>query len=279
MKAYLGRPQLKADFLDQLRWHVEQDRLIKGTYGDTVDGEWRGCAVGCSIHSLAKLRGAKLNTADHKLYESMLGIPAWLAWLEDSLFEGLPDVEAKFWPIRFAEAINVGADLEPVKWRFLSYLIRDNLDRVLGLDLPDDLRGPVAAAIRQVLAVHEAAVETGVWDEVAAEFAAKAASRASEFAGASVWEARSALLYDRAVSLSLCSWLAESARNSVQPFIRSVESATRASGYSIERATLFAFDRFTAVELAYAAWSTAEMERNGAYVQHSETLLQLLGQQ
>ena len=190
MQAYLDDPKLKHDFLEQLRWHADNDAILQGTYGETEGGKWRGCAVGCSIHSLAKLRGETLRTADHSLYESLLGIPEWLARLEDALFEGMPKREAMSWPVRFAEAIHVGADLGPVKWRFCAYLMRGNIERVLALDLPDALKDEVVGAIRGVLAVHEAAAASGVWDESAAESAAEYAAESAAESGA--WSARSA---------------------------------------------------------------------------------------
>ena len=115
----------KTEFIKEIKWHQEQDKVLQGTYGQSTNGDWRGCAVGCSIHSINRLKGKDYETDDHSIYESELGIPEWLARLEDTIFEGLPKEKAKKWPLRFAKAIKVGADLDPVKWEVYSlYTLR-----------------------------------------------------------------------------------------------------------------------------------------------------------
>ena len=113
MQTYLGRPELKAAFLSEIAKHEEADAIVKGTYGD-FDGAFRGCAIGCSLHSLNAIQGrvgeALLEDTDvHDRYELELGLPTWLAYLEEYLFETLPIDLARTWPRRFAEAIPVGA--------------------------------------------------------------------------------------------------------------------------------------------------------------------------
>ena len=103
---------------ESIEKHRQADHIIQGTYGEDSNGYWKGCAVGCSIHSLNRLKGKKFSTSDHSIYETELGIPEWLARLEDTIFEGLPKAEAVKWPERFTQAIPVGADLGPVKCQF-----------------------------------------------------------------------------------------------------------------------------------------------------------------
>jgi len=50
----------------------------------------------------------------HAKYPKRWGIPEELAWLEDTLFEHLPEGLAWVWPERFLVAIPVGADLSGV---------------------------------------------------------------------------------------------------------------------------------------------------------------------
>lgn len=185
MKAFLDDPQLKADLLEQIKWHREQDAIIQGTYGEGSGKNWKGCAVGCSIHSLSKLKGREFDTSGHRIYETELGIPEWLARLEDALFEGLPKEAAVKWPERFIQSISVGADLYPVKWKFFAHLMKCNIDEVLSLDLPGDLKEQVVGAIRGVLALHEEAVRAGKWDESATEFAWSALKLAADYAWSS----------------------------------------------------------------------------------------------
>lgn len=117
---YLGSPQLKADFLAQIGQHEAADALIKGTYG-RLDGDqhFRGCAVGCSLHSLSLLHGKSAaesadHTDQHGRYEAELGWPTWLAYLEDHLFETMPNELALTWPRRLAEAVPVGAVIDDI---------------------------------------------------------------------------------------------------------------------------------------------------------------------
>ena len=175
MQSYLADPKLKKDFVAEVEKHRKADQIVQGIYGDSRFPEKGFCAVGCSVHSLNRMNKTNYLTNDHSVYEKELGIPEWLARLEDTLFEGLPIEDAKKWPEQFAKAVPVGVNLEPVKWKFCAYLMKENIERVLTLDISDELKEQVVKAIRQVLAVHETAIKTGTWDESAAESAARSA--------------------------------------------------------------------------------------------------------
>lgn len=111
MNAYLNSADLKSRFLAEISKHEAADQLIKGSYGE-MNGQFRGCAIGCSLHSMNIIQGAPDllgRTGDHRRYPSALGLPIWLAYLEDDIFEQLPIELAKTWPRRFAEAVPVGA--------------------------------------------------------------------------------------------------------------------------------------------------------------------------
>lgn len=191
MQAYKNDKKLKSDFIKEIKWHQDQDKIIQGSYGLGSNGDWKGCAVGCSIHSLNRIKDKKFTTSDHSIYETELGIPEWLARLEDTIFEGLPVEEAKKWPLRFSKAINVGADLEPVKYKFCAYLMKENIDMVLKLDISDELKEQVVKEIRDVLALHEEAIKTGEWDGSAAGSAAGSAGSA----GLAAWSAGESAAY------------------------------------------------------------------------------------
>ena len=111
MLAYHNDNNLKQSVLAEMRDHKEADELVQG-YGYWEDG--KGCAVGCLIKG-----------NDHQEYESKFGIPAQLARLEDSIFEGLPKELAQQWPERFLGAIKVGADLSRVWSEFAYWLLTD----------------------------------------------------------------------------------------------------------------------------------------------------------
>ena len=111
MKAtFLNDHELKSGLLTELAWHREQDKLVKGSYGDQChNGDFRGCAVGCSIHSLNRLKGVKIKTNNHRALAGAVGWPLWLLYLEDRFFEGTPDEYAMQWPERLTRAVPVGA--------------------------------------------------------------------------------------------------------------------------------------------------------------------------
>ena len=173
LQSYNNDQKLKESFLEEVIKHRKADMILQGTYGKE-NGKWSGCAVACSLRSLAIIRGDKLKTEynNHADYEKYLGVPEWLARLEDTIFEGLPREDAIKWPEKFAKAIPVGVNLDPVKWRFCAYILKENIDRVLSLDIPDELKKQVVDAIRQVLAVHETTLKTGLWARSAAWSAA-----------------------------------------------------------------------------------------------------------
>jgi hypothetical protein len=130
MIAYHGDPEIKEKYLGRVRKHRALDQLIKGKY-------WaggKGCAVGCTIHS-----------TNHAKYETELGIPTAIAYLEDAFFENLQTGDALAWPDAFIEAIPVGADLSMVVSRFLHWLLLDEQDGLLRDVKADDVRAAVQA--------------------------------------------------------------------------------------------------------------------------------------
>jgi 3',5'-cyclic AMP phosphodiesterase CpdA len=106
--AYHGKPELKQQVLAEMREHRKADRLIKGWYWQ--DG--KGCAVGCLLKS-----------RNHIEYEEKFGIPVHLAYLEDSLFEGLRKEKAMLWPERFLDAFEPGKNYSKVWHKFAAWLL------------------------------------------------------------------------------------------------------------------------------------------------------------
>ena len=107
---------MKEKYLARVKAHQKADQIVQGHYWD----RGRGCAVGCTIHG-----------QDHQAYETKLGIPIQLAYLQDWIFEELPSKEAKDFPVDFLESIPVGEDLKPVLHRFLYWLLVDPEDGVI----------------------------------------------------------------------------------------------------------------------------------------------------
>jgi hypothetical protein len=123
-KAYNGDEIFRTRFLEELKKHHDRDQLAKGTYGTRFDDSglptsWRGCAVGCSIRSLEILEHGEPDPQNwsygrHHVLAEKLNIPIELTFLEDAVFENLPDKDSLEWPMRFGEAIRCGADLRTV---------------------------------------------------------------------------------------------------------------------------------------------------------------------
>src|ERR1700757_2778572 len=104
-----NNPAEKIALLERIGAHEVADAIAQGSY-ESWNGSARRCAVGCSVRDLDE-RGDEPSDW-HARYEEVTGIPAWLAQLEDRVFEGLPSDVAKGWPRRFSEAVPVGVSLD-----------------------------------------------------------------------------------------------------------------------------------------------------------------------
>ena len=103
MKAFHNDVAIKEKYLARVKAHELADEIIKGKYWENG----KGCAVGCTIEG-----------NEHSRYETELGIPRQIARLEDRIFEGRPNKEAMKFPLKFLQAIKVGADLSIVIPKF-----------------------------------------------------------------------------------------------------------------------------------------------------------------
>ena len=228
---------VKEKYLNRVIAHAKADEIIKGTYWE----EGKGCAVGCTIHS-----------DSHKAYEKELGLPEWLARLEDTIFEGLPNKDAKVFPQQFLEAIPIGKNLNKVKWQFCIFVLKENIERVLLLEISDELKKEVIDAIKACLKLHEDSVTSG---QPAAESAWSAAESAA-------WSARSAAR-SAAESARSAAWSARSAAWSARSAARSARSARSAARSAAESAWS-------------AARSAAESAWSAAFKRYADELLRLL---
>ena len=114
MKAFHSNPKIKETYLARVMAHQKADEIIQR---ETWDGK-RGCAIGCTLHSYS-----------HKAYETELGIPEWLAKLEDKLFEEMSTKYSKSWPADFLREITPGSDLNKIKIPFLIFIVESALER------------------------------------------------------------------------------------------------------------------------------------------------------
>jgi hypothetical protein len=282
--SYLGDNELKVRFVDEIRRHQEADQILQGTYGEGTGKNWKGCAVGCSVHSLNKINKTKASTSDHTVYEKALGMPEWLARLEDTIFEGLPKELAMKWPLRFAQAVPVGVDLDPIKWKFCAYLMVQNIEQVLTLDITDKLKEQVVSAIRGVLNLHETIIKTGkpakseAWAAAgaaarsaeSAEWAAEsAAESAAELAARSAWAAARSAGAAEWAAMAAAELAAELAARSAGAAAWAAMAAAELAAESAELAARSAADS--------VAWSVSLSEaRVARYIAQADKLIELL---
>jgi hypothetical protein len=123
MLAFYNDKKIKTKYVKRVRAHYKADEIIQGFYWENG----KGCAVGCTI----ELDGGDGNW--HQRYEDKLGVPRVLARLEDRIFEGLDNGDAKEFPLRFITAINVGADLSMVFPKFLHWALVDPKDGLINI--------------------------------------------------------------------------------------------------------------------------------------------------
>ncbi len=113
MKAFHNDPKIKTKYVNRVKAHAKADEIVKGKYWENG----KGCAVGCTIHS-----------SNHSAFETELGIPTWIARLEDTIFEGLPNARAMTWPLELLKSTRVGVDLNQVKIPMLIFICETSLD-------------------------------------------------------------------------------------------------------------------------------------------------------
>jgi hypothetical protein len=217
LRAFHGDPAIKEKYLDRVRQHIAADDLIRGT-------GWRGgsgCAVGCTLHAY-----------EHHLYETELGIPEWLARLEDTLFENMSFGKSRTWPLAFLEAANTGSDLNVIKGPLLIFVLERALTRFDNEQFPD-----VVAAINGSIALWRR-------DDVGSVFWNRAAARAAAWAAAAAASASARAAAEAAARAAVAAWAAsEAARAAAEA---SARAAARAAAWAAAEAAAAAaeYDAF-----------------------------------
>jgi hypothetical protein len=140
MKAFHNDKEIKKKYLARVAAHAKADEIVQGATGQNG----KGCAVWCT-----------LNDYNHASYEKELGIPEWLAQVEDTLFEGMPREDSKKWPGKFLRAINPGADLGKVKTPFLIAILKNSLKSLDKTQYDEEKFPEVAAVIVKTRAAVE----------------------------------------------------------------------------------------------------------------------------
>ena len=191
MLTYHNDPELKKAIVEEMNNHRTADQFIKGSYKEWDGTTFKGCAVGCAIDSFNKKLGKKYSNDDHAVFEDAIGVPEWLARLQDTIFEGLPNNESSQFAVDLLEAIPVGVKIDAVKWKFTAFILKENIERVLLLEnISELLKKQVVDSIRGCLSLYESGIEDNnfVFDESAAELAAWSAAWSAESAARSAAE-------------------------------------------------------------------------------------------
>ena len=238
--AFKNEPKIKEKLLIQLQNHYDADEIIKGQYWEGG----KGCAVGCTVHS-----------DSHYCYELELGIPMWVAYLEDTLFEGMPNKDAKEFPLKLIKAIPTGFS----NWQHIYHKL---CIHILEKECKNTDHPLVKQAICDIITLHKGeSLDKAAWGD-----AYSAAYSAAEFAAESAaWSAA----HCAAESAAHCAYSADSAAGSAAySAARSARSAAYSAAHcAAEFAADHAADR--AADRAYSAESAA-------YLSIANKLIQLL---
>ena len=172
MRAFKNTKVTKSELMAVLYKHAEMDNFTQGQYWE--DG--KGCDVGCMLQSFTD------ETNNHSLFPDLFGIPEVIARLSDSIFEGLSNEDAKWWPIARTEAINEGSDLSVIWPKFAVWLLEDVIryssNKKVVQDVIDLYKRKIAGedvSSDEFRVVRAAAAAAYAADAVAAAYAAAAA--------------------------------------------------------------------------------------------------------
>jgi hypothetical protein len=180
----------RAEFLEQSVAHFKADMLLRGTYGEEGYDSFKGCSVGCHLHHIfPDATPDEVANMDEKHFKvaKHYGYPEWLALLQDSVFEGLPNGESAKWHVQLAEALHALPD--DYDWQAALHRCHAAILRVT---LPT--AGTATEAVQAVIDLHEKAeTDAAAWSAAksAAESAARSAaeSAARSAAWSAVWSA------------------------------------------------------------------------------------------
>jgi transcriptional regulator with XRE-family HTH domain len=234
MIAFHGNPAIKQEYQDRLKAHHAADQIIKGAYWEP--DQFTGCAVGCTLH--------KGGGCIHKQYETVLGIPRTLAYLEDRIFENLPAPHCADFAVNFLDAIPVGGDLSLVTARFMVWLLADESGGVLRFTVgfPE-----AAAAVQGVAVLYSRMIAGEVIPKESWESAAYAAAYAARAATDAATDAARAATDAAAYAADV------------------PDAATYAAAYAARAATDVAYAAYAADVLDAAAYAAAYAARAAAY--------------
>ncbi|XXX81272.1 hypothetical protein WMF30_21160 [Sorangium sp. So ce134] len=199
---------MKEKHLARLEAHYALDHIVQGKAIWT--GEV-GTAVGCTIES-----------DDYALYPTTLGLPEWFAWAEDAVFEGLPSKECAIFAIHVLQAIPVGANIEPVRWKLA--IARHNAQMAMLQSNEAKYAAACRDAIQRVVK-HCEQMLSGYETEAAEKEAIADAERSAKAA-----EAQARKVYKEQNSIeSAAPWLADAVKHNPRTEARLAKEAARSA--------------------------------------------------
>ena len=228
MLSFFGSQCLKDAVVARVREHQRLDQIAQQIYWDGS----KGCAIGCVLHS-----------DEHMAFEQQLGLPVFLAYMDEHIFESLPLDEAKAWPLRFIEAVPVGVELALVFPRFMHRLMSDpqgmrQYANRETLPIVDTLVELYARRIAGTPFVDIVAAERAAWSAESAAWSAESAAWSAAWSAARSAERRAAWSAERAArSAESAAWSAAwSAESAARSAVSAARSAARSAAWSADRA-------------------------------------------
>jgi hypothetical protein len=184
MQAYNNNPTFREQVLNEIKRHEELDMFQKGIYGETNNNDFKGCAIGCTIHSLNLINHTTLGYNSHEHVAKILDVDVELCYLIDRIFEGLPTENAKTFTYRIWSAIRTGADTSDVCRAVKIWILQQTLKTIEHntYEKIDDVRRvihEVIYALQQKIPAAANARAAADDDDDAAYAAARAAADAA----------------------------------------------------------------------------------------------------
>lgn len=178
MLSYHNDPAIKRKFQERFAAHRAVDAVFQRTNVRNVRGDLVACILGAygptrPFDSSGPFDSDEFH--DPARFPVELGWPEWLARLGESIFNKIPASEAPQFGADLLEAVPVGVELDPVRWKLAIW--RNNRQLEMLISNPEPYVDTMWQAIRQVIRYCECQLDGTATDDMrkAAEFSAEAA--------------------------------------------------------------------------------------------------------
>ncbi len=125
--AFHNDPALQFKMLAAVDEHVKHDQVVQEGYGTGLGEQFRGCFIGCTIHALDGDAAGDFRDVE-RVFDAY-GLPPILTRLCEQIFEGVPNIAAPAFFKAVPNALNLGADISLVVWKFLHWMVVDTLEK------------------------------------------------------------------------------------------------------------------------------------------------------